>query len=145
MRSYIQSLILFCGALWLGGCAQLPPSPADIQAKKFETLPNRAVIYIARGDPDFSRDGATLLLDDTVTITTYPGTYYRWEVAPGAHRIEGFAADAGRMAINVEAGKIYFVQQSYLPGPFTPRSSFHQVPASRGRAIVMHSELVGGR
>lgn len=145
MRSYIRTFIVFCAPLWFAGCAQLPPSPADIQAKKFETLPNRAVIYIARSDPDFSSDGATLLLDDTVTITTYPGTYYRWEVAPGAHRIEGFAADAGRMTISVEAAKIYFVQQSCVPGPFAPRSSFWQVPASRGRAIVMQSELVGGR
>lgn len=145
MRSYILILLLVCAPLSLAGCTQLPPSPADIQAKKFEILPDRAVIYIARSDPDFSRDGATLLLDDTVTITTYPGTYYRWEVAPGAHRIEGFAADAGRMTISVEAGKIYFVQQSYLPGPFTPRSSFSPVTASRGRALVTRGELVGGR
>lgn len=145
MRSYVQRPLLFWLSLWFAGCAQLPPSPADIEAKKFEVLPDRAVIYIARNDPDFSRDGATLLLDDTVTITTYPGTYYRWEVAAGAHRIEGFAADAGRMTINVEAGKIYFVQQSYVTGLFTPRSSFYQVPATRGRAMVMRGELVGGR
>jgi hypothetical protein len=145
MRTCIRRLLLFSAALWCAGCTQLPPSPADIQAKKFETLPDRAVIYIVRNDPDFSRDGATLLLDDTVTITTYPGTYYRWEVAAGAHRIAGFAADAGNTTIKVEAGKIYFVQQSFVPGPFTPRSHFHHVPASRGRSIVMRGELVGGR
>jgi len=145
LRSYVLHSLLCCLPLWFAGCAPLPPSPADIEAKKFEVVPDRAVIYIARNDPDFSRDGATLLLDDTVTITTYPGTYYRWEVAAGAHRIEGFAADAGRMTITVDTGKIYFVQQSYVPGPFTPRSSFYRVPATRGRAMVMRGELVGGR
>ncbi len=144
MTTYVRALLL-ATALWWGGCAQLPPSPADIQAKKFEALPDQAVIYIVRNDPDFSRDGATLLLDDTTTVTTYPGTYYRWEVAPGAHNIAGFAADAGNMTITVEAGKIYFVQQSFVPGPFTPRSRFNHVPASRGRSLVMRSELVGGR
>jgi len=131
--------------LTFAGCSQLPPSPADIQAKKFEAVPDQAVIYIVRNDPDFSRDGATPMLDHAVTVTTYPGTYYRWEAAPGAHHIAGFAADAGNMTIKVEAGKIYFVQQSYVPGPFMPRSHFHHVPSNRGRSLVMRSELVGGR
>ena len=91
MTTYVRALLLST-ALWWGGCAQLPPSPADIQAKKFEALPDRAVIYIARNDPDFSRDGATLLLDDTTTVTTYPGTYYRWEVAPSRLKSGSFRA-----------------------------------------------------
>jgi len=145
MRNCIRRLLLLSAALWWAGCAQLPPSPADIQAKKFETLPDRAVIYIVRSDPDFSRDGATLLLDDAVTITTWPGTYFRWEVAPGTHRMAGFAADAGNMTIRVEAGRIYFVQQSFVPGPFTPRSWFNHVAPEAGRSLVMRSELLGGR
>lgn len=145
MWNYARRLMLLCAALVSAGCAQLPPSPADLQAKQFEALSDRAVIYIVRNDPDFSRDGATLLLDDNLSITTYPGTYYRWEVAPGTHRIAGFAADAGLMTIRVEAGAIYFLEQSLIPGPFTPRSHFSRVAAERGRAIVMKSELVGGQ
>jgi hypothetical protein len=145
MKTCLPRDVLLAGLLSFAGCAQLPPTPADLQAKKFEALPDRAVVYIVRNDPDFSRDGATLLLDETQTITTYPGTYYRWEVAPGRHRIAGFAADAGFTTIQVEAGKLYFVQQSFVPGPFTPRSHFSVVPPERGRAMVMRSELVGGR
>jgi hypothetical protein len=145
MRTDIRRLLLFAAVLWFAGCAQRPPSPADIQAKRFEAVPDRAVIYIVRSDPDFSRDPATLLLDDTHMIATYPGTYYRWEAAPGAHHIAGYAADAGSTTLNVEAGKIYYVQQSFVPGPFTPRSWFNLLTPEAGRSLVMRGELVGGK
>jgi hypothetical protein len=139
MRTCAGPFLLFAATLWCVACTQLPPSRADLQAKQFEVLPDRAVIYILRDAPDFSQDGASLLLDGTMTITTYPGTYYRWEVAPGTHRIAGFAADAGNATMNVEASRIYFVQQRFASGPFGPRSSFYHVPPDRGRAIVMRS------
>lgn len=145
MWRYIRRLVLLPVVLTCAACAQLPPSAADLQAKKFEALPDRAVIYIVRNDPDFSRDPATLVLGDGPTVTTYPGTYFRWEVAPGAHRIAGFAADAGATTIKVEAGRIYFVQHSLVRGPFTARSWFEPVPPDRGRAMVMRGELIGGR
>ena len=126
-------------------CAQLPPSPADLQAKKFETVPDRAVIYVVRGAAGFNQEGATLLLDDTVMITTYPGTYYRWVVAPGSHRVAGYASDSGTISVNVERGRIYFVQQWVSFGMLGPRSRFSQVPQNEGRAVVMQSELVGGK
>ena len=126
-------------------CAQLPPSPADLQAKKFETVPDRAVIYVVRGAAGFNQEGATLLLDDTVMITTYPGTYYRWVVAPGSHRVAGYASDSGTISVNVEQGRIYFVQQWVSFGMLGPRSRFSQVPQNEGRAVVMQSELVGGK
>jgi hypothetical protein len=137
--------LLFSAAFWYAGCTPLPPSPAEIQAKKFEVLPDRAVIYIVRDYPDFSEDGATLLLDDTQSITTYPGTYYRWEVAPGSHRIAGYASDSGNISVNAEAGRIYFIQQWVSFGMLGPRSRFSQVAPDHGRTVVMRSELIGGR
>lgn len=145
MKTCLPRDVLLAGLLSFAGCAQLPPSPADLQAKKFEALPDRAVIYIVRNDPDFSRDPATLVLGEGPTVTTYPGTYYRWEVAPGAHRIAGFAADAGATTIKVEAGRIYFVRHAVVRGPFTARSWFEPVASDRGRAMVMRAELTGGR
>lgn len=145
MKKCLPRDLLLAGLLSFAGCAQLPPSPADLQAKKFETLPDRAAIYIVRTAAGFNQDGATLLLDDTVTITTYPGTYYRWEVAPGRHHIAGYASDSGNISLSVEAGRIYFVQQWVSFGMIGPRSRFSQVPPDQGRTVVRQSELIGGR
>ncbi|MGZ8229401.1 MAG: hypothetical protein ACXW2A_06575, partial [Burkholderiales bacterium] len=55
--------------LALAACAQLPPSPQEIEAKRFESVPGKAVIYVVRDEPDFADDGATLMLDDQMMGT----------------------------------------------------------------------------
>ena len=145
MSACASRFLVAAAALWCAACAPLPPSPADIQARKFEVPAGRGVIYIVRDEGGFNQDGATLSLDDTMMITTYPGTYYRWEVAPGQHRIAGYASDSGNISLHVEAGRIYFVQQWVAFGMLGPRSRFSQVPPDQGRAAVMRSELIGGR
>ncbi|HUF82582.1 MAG TPA: hypothetical protein VMN03_15710 [Burkholderiales bacterium] len=133
-------------ALLVAGCVQpLPYTPADIQAKRFEALPDKAVIYVVRDDPDFTNEPSTITLDDSGMITTYPGTYYRWEAEPGVRRIEGYVGDLGRIALPVEAGRIYFVLQRVSYFMRFPQSHFNLVAEPHGRAVVGRSELVGGR
>ena len=132
--------------LVLTGCAPLPPTPQDIEAKRFELAPGMAVIYLVRDRPDISREAASVMLDDNMMGTTYPGTYFRWVVPPGRHQIRGFAGDAGSMTIDVAADRMYFLQQSYTRG-FTGfgQSFFRPIPEPYGRGAVLRAELVGGR
>jgi len=96
--------------LLIAGCVQLPPSPQDIQAKKFESAPDKAVIYIVRASMD-SHETGTISLDDNAQISTYAKTYYRWEAAPGPHRIAGFAGESGLVRFDAQAGRIYFAHR----------------------------------
>jgi hypothetical protein len=132
--------------LALAGCAPLPPSPADLEAKRFDPVPGKAVIYVVRDYPDISREAATVMLDDNMMGSTYPGTYFRWVVEPGRHQIRGFAGDAGSMTIDVAPDRMYFIQQSYSRG-FTGfgHSFFRPIPEPYGRGAVARGELVGGR
>ena len=98
-------------AMLLAGCAQLPPSPQDIQAKTFERVPEKAVIYIVRTPMD-SQEGGTIWLGNSAQITTYGGTYYRWEAPPGMHRLAGYAGQSGLVDMNAQAGQIYFVRHT---------------------------------
>lgn len=131
-------------ALALAGCVQLPLTPQDIQARKFESVPDKAVIYLVRDHPDFSDKAATIWLGDTVMITTYPGTYFRWEAAPGTHHITGYGPDIGAITLQAEPGRIYFVQQRLAPFRQFPQSQFYLVNEPYGRAAVSRSVLVGG-
>ena len=103
----LTSLVLI---LWLAACAHtpLPPTPADIEGKKFLPLPDKSVIYIVRPIVD-SDEVASLALDASIQITTLPRTYYRWEVAPGSHLIEGVGFSGIRLALKTEPGKIYYL------------------------------------
>jgi hypothetical protein len=133
-------------AFALAGCAPLPPSEADIAAKRFEPVPGKAVIYVVRDLPDLTREAATVMLDDNMMGSTYPGTYFRWVVEPGRHQIRGFAGDAGAMTLDVAPDRLYFVQQSYTRGLSGFGHSFFQpVPEPYGRGAVLRGELVGGR
>lgn len=130
----------------LAACTPLPPSPADIEAKRFEPAPGKAVIYLVRDRPDLSYEAATVLLDDQMMGSTYPGTYLRMIVAPGPHEIRGYAGDNGRFRLDVPPDGVYFVQQS-VARTFTgfAQSMFRPLPDGVGRALVMRSELIGGR
>ena len=128
----------------LAGCVQLPPSPQDLQAKKFEAVPDKAVIYVVRDYPDFSDAAATVYLGDAAMITTYAGTYYRWEAAPGTHRISGFGGDTGAIVVRVETGRIYYVQQRVSMFFRFPQSYYQLVAEPQGRTAVMRAVLLGG-
>lgn len=128
-------------AILLAGCTPLPPTPQDVQAKKFEAVPDKAVIYVVRDSLDFSEVAAQIYVGETLLPATYPGTYYRWVVPAGRHTITGYGQDNGRITVEVQQGRIYFVQQrvTYLR---VIDSSFALVSEAQGRAAVLRSVLL---
>lgn len=129
--------------LLIAGCVQLPPGPQDIQSRKFESVADKAVIYVVRARVD-SNEAGTLLLDDHAQITTYSGTYYRWEVAPGPHRIAGYAGETGLVQFDAQAGKIYFVQHTVRGSRRSgwQSTNLQQIGEQDGRKLVMQSRLL---
>ena len=129
----------------LAACVQLPPTPEDIQAKKFEAAPGKAVVYLVRPYPDIGDSAATVVLDDQMMGSTYMGTYFRWEMPPGRHRIAGYAGDTGIIMVDLQPDRVYFVEQNVRGGGRapSPTSFFRMIPEPRGRALVMNAMLVG--
>ncbi|MCW5605786.1 MAG: hypothetical protein KIT18_14695 [Burkholderiales bacterium] len=127
--------------VFLAGCVQLPPSPEDIQAKKFENVPGKVVIYIARDRID-SMLQDTIWLGDTAQITTQPGTYYRWVTDPGVHRIEGTGPSTAAVTIRTEAGRIYYVQHLVIGSirSGVKNSHLRQVNEQTGRMLVTNGQ-----
>ena len=148
LRSPVLRSVLAAAAILVAGCVQLPPTPQDIQAKRFEAPEaGKSVIYLVRDSADFNDGPATLWLGDERIITTYPGTYFRWEVEPGAQRIAGFAGDSGSITVRVEPGRIYYIQQRVTPftlfhASVAPTSSFQLVPEANGRAVALRGQLI---
>src|SRR6185295_7389066 len=110
--------------LALAGCVQLPPTPQEIQAKRFEPVAGQTVIYIVRDYPDLNDNPATLTLDNAAGVTLYPGTFYRWEVPAGKHRIAGFAGDSGVINLDTAPGRVYYVQHRLSVAGQFPTSLF---------------------
>lgn len=122
----------------LVACAPLPATPQDMQAKRFEIAPGKAVIYLVRTYLDLSDLPAPVLLDDQQIGATYAGTYFRLEVPPGRHELRGYAADNGSIKIDVQADRIYFIRHS-VAGSWratNPDSVFELMDHVSGRAAV---------
>ena len=130
-------------ALLLAGCAQIPPSPQDIQAKKFEPVPGKAVIYVVRTPMD-SRESGSLVLDGRDQITTLGGTYYRWEVNPGTHRVAGVGNANEEVTLSTAAGGIYFLEHTVLGNDRVGviSTAIRQISDQSGREMVLRSQLL---
>lgn len=132
-------IVAFLFALF-AGCAQLPPPPEDAVAKRFEPIPDKAVIYLARHalEPRFV---APVALNDDMIGSTYHGTYMRLELPPGNYRLRGMAGDTGSISLSTEPGKIYFVQHTAHGYRNFVSASFDQVSADYGRSLVMNGQI----
>ena len=136
---YIYMILL---SFLVSGCAQLPPTAQDIQAKQFQTLPDKAVIYIVRPRVDGAVQGPLSFTGGM--ISTHQGTYYRWEVAPGTQRIEGAGASSAAVTVQAEAGKIYFVEHT-VNGNVRDgllSMSLRRIDDNRGRRMVTDATLL---
>lgn len=133
----LRTLIL---ALLLYGCAQQPPAGADLRDATFETIPDRSVIYVVRTPID-STESSGLILDERVQFTTFPGSFYRWEVPPGPHRIAGFASAGESVSLTTAPGGIYFLEHTVKGNrrDGVQLTSLRQVGAPEGRALVARS------
>ena len=138
MKHIYMILLAFIAA----SCAQLPPTPRDIEAKKFQTLPDKAVIYIVRPLVDGNVDGPLIIPGGL--IATQQGTYYRAEVPPGTHRIAAAGAWSAAVIVQTEAGKIYFVEQTATGGARDGllSMSLRRIDESRGRKMVTDAQLL---
>jgi len=130
-------------ALTLAACTQIPPSPEEIQSKNFEPVPEKAIVYIVRTPMDSDEPGS-LILDDNATLTTYRRTFYRWEIAPGRHRVAGFAGQSGQVELDAEAGRIYFVEHT-VHGSLrsgVKSTALRRIDEKRGQQLVRSSGLL---
>jgi hypothetical protein len=140
----MRKALLAGAVLILAGCAQIPPSPQEIADKKFEPVPGKAVVYVVQGavGPALA---VGIEFDDGKQITTWTGTFYRWVTTPGTHLIQNTGAENASITVQVEAGKIYFVEQFVTGwrGDVT-NSRLELLDDNTGRMMVGESSLCCG-
>ena len=131
--------LLIVAAL-LTGCVQLPPSPADIEAKKFQVPSDRSAVYVVRTPMD-SWETSPVSIGDR-QVGTHRGTYYRWDVAPGMHQV--YASLPGAVTLNTAAGKAYFLEHTVIGDPQDGGVQvvrLREIGEQAGRQLVTNSEM----
>jgi hypothetical protein len=123
--------------LALGGCASTPQAgrTLDAEAKRFETHPGFAGIYVYRPDLGANTMEDTILyVDDRHIGQTLPGTFFRVDVQPGTRVVLGSAGVGSGIKIDARPGELYFVQLNVLSGT-SPRLTL--VKAEEARPAIV--------
>jgi len=124
----------------LDGCASTPEASlqSDAEAKRFESAPRAAIIYLYRADTPGASGTSTIWVDGHIVGQTLPATYFRVPVRPGRNRISAYAGDQGRLEIETREGGIYFVSMRIAGTDETPSSTvFRSVTLEVGKAEIM--------
>lgn len=137
--------LLVITAVLLEGCTAAPPSTtpeADVQARLFAPVADKAVIYIVRdlGDP-FVR-AVRIGLDGKAVGETLPNTYLRLEVEPGTHRIASFTNPPAVLELRTGAGRLYYVWQDITTEQMREHSALREVDQTTARVAMNNSTIV---
>jgi len=129
MPGILKTLPLFVLLLAvLGGCASTPQASRqrDAEAKQFITHPATSAIYVYRTDTHPDEADTDLYIDGRLIGATLQRAYFRVDVNPGAHRLNGMGPDQGSLTIETRPDQVYFVELHVYGG-----NSFFSVVAPR--------------
>ncbi len=145
LSSVFAFTLLAVGSL-LCGCANVSNAPyeTDAAAKQFTAPEGKGVVYLYRPGRAL---GAAIQMQVSVNGNTAggtgPGTYFRWELLPGSYTFLSTAPESSAtVAVEVEAGKLYFIEQETRLGLQTARVTMRRVNEARGRSSVQSARLL---
>jgi Protein of unknown function (DUF2846) len=107
-----------------------PGAPAD-----------KGVVYIIRPSTAGGRIQTRLAVDGMWMGANYGNNYFLLTLTPGEHLFCSQASDRSVVSLNVEAGKIYYLQQTVTTGMTKARSSLDIVAEQDGREGVVKSNF----
>ena len=105
--------------LVLAACASTPQASRerDAGAKQFITYPATSGIYIYRpGFRSADEDDSVLYVDGRLIGATLARSFFRVDVNPGVHRLNGMGPDQGSLRLETRPGQNYFVELTVIGG-----------------------------
>jgi hypothetical protein len=129
LRYFLLAVVL------LAGCTSTPQATPerDAEAKRFETRPDAATIYVYRDEFATSpSDDTVLYVDDRLIGSTLPRTFFRFDVRAGERQLLGLGFDQGRLRIDTHDGELYFVSLRTAGGT----SDFRLVAPETGKRDI---------
>jgi hypothetical protein len=146
MRSLLACAMVIVVTL-LAGCGNTPLAKpgADTLAKLMKPVPDKAVIYVFRNEPDSAPWPIRVTLDGKDMGESRANTYFRWTVDPGEHMILSYTENVAGLLINTEPGRIYYVWQETKMGFFQPRSELKRMDRTTAEIALQSCYLLEGK
>lgn len=137
--------ILFIVPL-LFACASTSKAPVErsAEAKKFESNPEKGVVYVYRTGRVVGAAGQIQVKINGIDAGgTGPGTFFRWELKPGTYTFMSFTPESSKVVeLNVKAGEQYFLRQDARIGLDSGRVTLVEKDANTGMKEVEGCKLL---
>jgi hypothetical protein len=120
----------------------LAPEQADAAAKRFQSQPGKASIYVMQ---EYIFTGqvtpSQVSLDGKDQGKLSPGTYFLFMVPPGKHEVSSKGeASRGTETIYAVDGGIYYLEIRPKPGIKAPPANIFRIDQQRGRHLVLEGK-----
>ena len=143
-RLLFAVLILTLPAMYQSASVSKAPSDESDAVKAFEAQDDRGAVFLYRTGRAVGAATATQIKVNGIDAGgTGPGTFFRWELKPGKYT---FLASTGEssatIALDVEAGKLYFIYQTVRIGLNESRVSMKVQDEATGKKDVKVLQLL---
>lgn len=122
------------------GCATVSTESEEVStnAKNFDPLEDKAVVFLYRRGRMVGAGNATQIqVNSQAAGGLGPGTFFRWEVEPGKYTFFSSTSESsGTVALDVEAGGVYFVEVNTRVGVDSGRVTMNERDAATGKPQV---------
>jgi hypothetical protein len=141
-------VLLLAVATAVCGCSAVGKAPPelDLEAKQLVPPEGKALVYIVRPS-DFGRSVKFKVTVDGEYIGATGGSRFIYAVLePGSHLIVSKAENASELAIVLEAGQTYYLEQKIQMGLLKARNKLARIEDEEGRkkleSCVLSNDLV---
>lgn len=139
-------LCLLIAIVALSGCAKTSKAPAEQHeaAMAFEVPDDRGVVYLYRSGKAIGAAGTIeVKVNGQTAGGTGPSTFFRWELKPGSYTFYSITGEASAtVALEVDAGQIYFIQQDARMGLNSGRVNMKEVDEKTGMGYVQNMKML---
>lgn len=118
MPNNLQALLVFLLLILVAGCASTPQasSQRDAEVKQFRSHPATSAIYVYRTDRPIDESDTDLYVDGRLIGATLALSFFRIDVNPGMHVLNGMGPDQGSLKMETRPGQTYFVELQVIGG-----------------------------
>ncbi|UCH83367.1 MAG: DUF2846 domain-containing protein [Candidatus Latescibacterota bacterium] len=128
------------------GCAGTSKAPAEDTeaAMTFKVPDDKGVVYLYRlGRAVAAANVSIVKVNSLEAGGTGPGTFFRWELKPGTYSFSASTSESSKtVQLQVEAGKLYFIEQNIRLGLSEGRVQLKEVDEKTGKKNIQGMKML---
>ena len=146
LRNRMVIVLILLLAQGIGACATVSTESVETStaAKNFDPIEDKRVVFLYRRGRMVGAASATQIKVNGIDAGgTGPGTFFRWELSPGPYTfLASTSESSATVSVNVEAGEIYFVEQTERIGVSGGRVTLNVRDAKLAQSEVESCNLI---